>query len=73
MDYVLNYLSCGYRQAWIMWDLDNGHAYDKKDIGKGYIWVFSTKKEALEHRKKQHSNPDFARLSMPKKITRPRK
>lgn len=63
-----NYVTCGWRRAWIMWDLANGHACSKNDPGKGYMWVFKTRREALEHRKLQHCKPLNARLSYPFKI-----
>lgn len=66
--YVKNYVQCGWRRAWIMWDLDNGHARGDYDPGKGYVWIFSTRKKALEHRKNQHKKPNHARLSYPRKI-----
>lgn len=62
-----NYVKCAYRKAWIMWDLDNGHAFEGCP-GKGYMWVFSTKKEAKKHRKWQHEDKNRARLSKPFKI-----
>lgn len=62
------YARCGWRRAWIMWDLDNGHAHSKTDPGKGYLWVFSTRENARSHRKKQHANEGNARLSLPFKI-----
>lgn len=62
---VDNYVRCGFRSAWIMFDLENGHAWGKNDSGKGYIWIFSTRKEALEHRRKQHKDPSHVRLSYP--------
>ncbi len=62
------YIQCGWRRAWIMWDMGNGHAMNKNDPGKGYMWVFKTRKEAMTHRKKQHSNKKSVRLSMPFKI-----
>ncbi len=62
------YVECGWRRAWIMWDMCNGHACNQSDPGKGYLWVFKTKREALLHRRKQHSNNLNARLSMPFKI-----
>ena len=60
-----NYVRVGFRRAWCMWDLDNGHAYGERDPGKGYIWLFATKKEALDHRKKQHQKKFGASLSLP--------
>jgi hypothetical protein len=63
----MNYIGCAYRKAWIMWDLDNGHISNGGN-GKGYMWVFSTRKEAVEHRQKQHKSGG-ARLSKPIKIT----
>lgn len=61
-----NYIKVGYRRFWVMFDLDNGHQWNSRDIGKGYIWVFESRKKALAHRKAQHSNRDNARLSYPK-------
>lgn len=66
------YISVSYCRAWVMWDLDNGHAWNKQDSGKGYLWVFPTKKEALEHKRKYHKGSDKARLSKPIKIEYPR-
>ncbi len=62
------YVRCGWRRAWIIWDMDNGHAWSKNDSGKGYMWVFSTRKKALLHRKTQHAKNNSARLSVPFKI-----
>lgn len=62
---VDNYVRCGFRSAWIMFDLENGHSCGKNDSGKGYIWIFSTRKEALKHRKNQHDNPSYVKLSYP--------
>ena len=59
------YVSCGYKRAWLMWDLDNGHAWSKNDSGKGYAWLFPTKAAALKHRKKQHKKKNTAMLSYP--------
>lgn len=48
---------------WMMWDLSNGHkGY------RGYIWIFRTKKEAMDHRRKQHKSKTGARLSIPIKM-----
>jgi hypothetical protein len=55
-----------------MWDMDNGHAWGKTDAGKGYLWVFSTRKDAIAHRKMQHAKRHGAKLSMPFKIEGPR-
>jgi len=63
MEIVENYVTCGWRRAWIMWDLDNGHANSQNDSGKGYFWVFKTKREALEHRKEQNKLIFGAKLS----------
>ena len=60
-----NYVSCAYRRAWILFDLDNGHSWGGNDVGKGYMWVFKTKKEAIEHKKKQNKMKFGARLSKP--------
>lgn len=59
------YILTGYRKAWAMWDLDNG------DPSKGsYMWVFPTKKAALEHKRKYKSSKNnfYTRLSKPIKI-----
>lgn len=69
---VGEYARCGWRRAWIMWDMDNGHAWGQNDAGKGYLWVFSTRKDAMTHRKAQHSKKHHAKLSMPFKIEGPR-
>lgn len=63
-----NYIKTAWRRAWIMWDLDNGHAWGKNDSGKGYMWVFPTKKEALAHKKEQSARKHGAKLSAPFKI-----
>jgi len=60
-----NYIECGWRRAWIMWDLDNGHAWSKGDPGRGYLWVFKTKKEAIEHKRQQRKMEFGAKLSKP--------
>lgn len=65
---VDNYIQCGWRRAWILWDLDNGHAQTERDNGKGYMWVFSSYKEAMNHRRNQHKKEGNARLSIPVKI-----
>jgi hypothetical protein len=57
-----SYCLTSYKKAWICWDLDNGHPKSK-----GYLWVFSTRKDALGHRKEQHKIGG-ARLSFPQKI-----
>ena len=62
------YARCGWRRAWIMWDMDNGHAHGKNDSGKGYLWIFATRKAAINHRRKQHAAKGNARLSFPFKI-----
>lgn len=63
-----NYVTTAYRKAWICFDLDNGHSWGKNDPGKGYIWVFITRKEATEHKRKQKKHPFAARLSQPIKV-----
>lgn len=65
---VDNYVACGWRVAWIMWDLGNGHSWGKRDPGKGYMWVFRTRKDAIEHRRKTHRRKRSVRLSRPFKI-----
>jgi hypothetical protein len=67
-----NYVRCAYRKAWICFDIDNGHARNNIATGKGYLWVFPTRREAREHRKWQHANPNHARLSPPIKVQVPR-
>ena len=63
--YEGTYVRCGYRQAWIMWDMSNGHSGWKRDCGKGFLWVFQTREAARAHRKKQHAEKLGARLSSP--------
>ena len=67
------YVTCGYRQAWICFDLVNGHYWNQNDPGKGYMWVFKTRQEALAHRRAQHKMKHGAQLSYPTKITYGRK
>jgi hypothetical protein len=50
------------RQVWIMWDLSNGHTKRRC-----YLWIFPSRQDALEHRRKQHRGKFHARLSMPQK------
>lgn len=52
-----------WKTFWIMVDLNNGHPG-----GRTYFWAFPTRKQAMDHRKEQHSKPLNARLSMPIKI-----
>lgn len=63
------YVPCAWRQAWIMWDLDNGHSCGPNDVGRGYFWVFKRKSDALKHRREQYKNKFSARLSVPFKIS----
>lgn len=63
-----NYIKVGWRRAWILWDLDNGHAKNQKDNGEGYFWVFTSRQEALNHKKYQYKLKNHARLSQPIKI-----
>ena len=62
------YVRCGYKHAWIMWDLDNGGPC-RRLPGRGYMWVFKTREEARKHRKAQHRRKHYARLSQPFKIS----
>ena len=66
------YVSTGYLRCWIMFDLDNGHANSSGDSGRGYAWVFTTRKNAREYRKKQHTYECCARLSEPIFVSIPR-
>jgi len=50
---------------WLMWDMSNGHKG-----GKGYMWVFRTKKEALDHKRDQKKRGG-ASLSLPQKVEIP--
>jgi hypothetical protein len=52
-----------YGKFWVMFDRDNGHPG-----GRGYVWIFETKKAALEHRREQHKDKLSARLTMPQKV-----
>ena len=69
----MEYVPTGWRRAWIMFDLDNGHSWGKNDPGKGYIWVFRTKREALAHKKYQNTREFAAKLSPPIKVEYNRK
>ena len=60
------YVQCAWRKMWIMWDLDNGH-YFLNNGGKGYVWIFRTRDEAKEHKRKQRLIGG-ANLSKPIKI-----
>lgn len=64
-----NYVRCGYLCAWLLFDLDNGHAHGIRDPGKGYVWVFSDRKSAVKHRSQQHQSGTNARLSQPMRVT----
>lgn len=55
--------SPSWKTFWILIDLDNGHK-----SGNTYFWTFGTKKEALKHRKMQHTRKHGARLSYPIKV-----
>jgi len=47
------------RKFWVLFDMSNGsHA-------RHYVWWFDTKKAAKEHLKRQHANPNHAKLSDP--------
>lgn len=61
-----NYIQCAWRRAWLMFDLDNGHSWGLNDAGKGYVWIFKTRKEAIEHKKNRPK--DSVRLSPPIKV-----
>lgn len=66
-----NYVSCAWRRAWLVFDLDNGHSWGLNDSGKGYVWVFKTKKEATNHKKNRPKHS--VRLSPPIKVEYNRK
>lgn len=68
-----NYVKCAWRRAWLLFDLDNGHSWGLNDSGKGYVWVFKTKKEAIAHKKLQKTKPFAAQLSPPIKVEYNRK
>ena len=59
------YVRVGYRRVALLFDLANGHAFGKKDIGVGYVWVFPSYQDAMRHRRIQHRKKRNARLSMP--------
>ncbi len=63
-----NYVKTGHRKAWVCFDLDNGHKSNKNDAGKGYVWVFTTRKEARAHCRNQKKLKHSARLSQPIKV-----
>jgi len=64
-------ISPNWKQIWIMFDLNNGHPGigKEKSDGKTYFWTFGTKKETLEHRRKQHKLKFHTKLSYPQKIS----
>lgn len=64
-----NYIQTPYKKFWVLFDLDNGHC-GKNDTGKGYAWIFSTKKEAIQH-KRNWPAPKYAKLSKPIKVECP--
>jgi hypothetical protein len=63
------YVQTAFRKAWVLFDLDNGHKWGNGS-GKGYMWVFPTRKAATEHKKKYKPAPtnNFVRLSQPIKV-----
>jgi len=65
--YCKKYIETPYKKFWVLFDLDNGHKWGKNDAGKGYAWIFSTKKEAIQH-KRNWPAPKYARLSKPIKV-----
>ena len=68
MNPVDNYVPCGYKRAWLLFDLDNGHSNGERDVGKGYVWVFRTQKEAINHKKAQKGKSG-ARLTAPIRVS----
>lgn len=46
--------------AWVLFDTSNGD-----EASHRYLWWFDTRREAREHRAKQHANPEWVRLSRP--------
>lgn len=62
-DHYFSVISPVWKQIWIMFDQSNGHSK-----GSTYFWVFGTKREALEHRRKVHKLKDSVKLSYPQKI-----
>jgi hypothetical protein len=58
-----SYILVRNKTIWIMEDRFNG------DMAKGsYLWIFNTRKEALDHRREQHKLKHASRLSMPQKV-----
>ena len=43
---------------WLVFDLSNGHPGSRQ-----YVWWFRTRREAIEHKRKQESDPRNAKLS----------
>lgn len=67
------YVQVAYAEAWGMWDLSNGHRHSKRDKGRGYLWVFASRAEALAWKKEQSKGlPKGAKLSRPFIIRRPK-
>jgi len=50
------------RKFWVLFDMSNATT---RSHARHYVWWFDTKKAAKEHLKRQHANPDHARLSDP--------
>lgn len=57
-------MSAGLRKyptkMWVLFDISNGH-YPHKN----YMWWFTSRKKAQEHKREQNSNPGMAALIGP--------
>ena len=65
---VNNYIATGYKKFWVLFDLENGHSWNKNDSGKGYAWIFPTRKLARIKYKKHKNSGKFVELSPPIKV-----
>ena len=57
-----SYAGTKWDRMWVVPDLDNGHP---GKAGKGYVWIFPTKKAAIEHKRAQRKMKYAASLGKP--------
>jgi len=48
------------KHLWLLLDRSNGD-----ELSHYYTWFFTTRERARQHKKAQHANPKYARLSGP--------
>lgn len=49
---------------WLLLDRDNGNP----EIGRGYVWIFKTRKAARDHKRKQNRTAKNAKLLGPWRV-----